>query len=547
MPSNRLRAWTAPGLIVTATAAAYATSFGGAFVFDDIPSILGNPTIRGLWPLARPLHPPGGDLTVSARPLLNLSLAVSYALSGYRPWAYHAVNLAIHLAAALTLYGVARRTLLRQGTRRAESNAFAIALLWAVHPLATAAVTYLVQRAEALAAFFCLATLYGFIRSTDERGSPGGPPSADAPGWLIFSVSACFLGAATKEVIVSVPVVVYLYDRIFVAKSWAGPWRARRAYYCALAASWAPLLALTGQNGWNRGASAGFRVGTSWWDYWRSQGEALFGYARLAVWPHPLVFDYGPSTVAPAIAWLLFAVIATALAAALVGAGRGRPWSFPVLGAFLVLAPTSLIPGISQFMAEHRAYLPLAAVLTGVVLGADRLMASAFRTAARPRAIRGGLLIAAVASLGAATSWRNLRYRSDMGLWLDTAAKRPANALAPASIGEILLAARRFPEAVPYCEQAVRLRPDWAGARFNLGLAYEQNARWSDAEAQYAAAVSLQPGNGYASFRAGLMLERLGRPALAEFWLRRAVAANPGYAEAQAALAELQASRRPAP
>ncbi len=88
------------GVIVLATAAAFSSSFVGAFVRDDLFAITGNPTIRQLWPLWNTLCPPNtcGE-TVSGRPLLNLSFAVNYAISGYEVWSYHATNLAIHILA----------------------------------------------------------------------------------------------------------------------------------------------------------------------------------------------------------------------------------------------------------------------------------------------------------------------------------------------------------------------------------------------------------------------------------------------------------------
>ncbi len=103
----------AAGLIVLAIAAAFSDSFAGPFIRDDGYAIRGNPTIRQLWPLWKTLCPPNTrGQTVSGRPLLNLSFAVNYAISGYDVWSYHATNLAIHILAALLLFGVVRRTLL---------------------------------------------------------------------------------------------------------------------------------------------------------------------------------------------------------------------------------------------------------------------------------------------------------------------------------------------------------------------------------------------------------------------------------------------------
>ena len=102
---------------MTATLAAFSNSFGGPFVFDNQLAIAENPTIRRLWPLWSPLSPPNNGTTVTGRPLLNLSLALNYAVGGLDVRGFHAANLAIHLAAALLLFGILRRTLLLPAMR----------------------------------------------------------------------------------------------------------------------------------------------------------------------------------------------------------------------------------------------------------------------------------------------------------------------------------------------------------------------------------------------------------------------------------------------
>src|SRR5476651_616247 len=111
-------------LIVLAALAAYHNSFGGPFTFDDAGSIQENRTIRHLWPLGPVLSPPSSlGQTVGGRPVLNLSLALNYAVSGTGVGSYHAANLVIHLLAGLALFGVVRRTMgLKGGRRRAEGD-----------------------------------------------------------------------------------------------------------------------------------------------------------------------------------------------------------------------------------------------------------------------------------------------------------------------------------------------------------------------------------------------------------------------------------------
>jgi len=133
------------GLVLALAAlAAYHNSFGGPFIFDDEQSIVHNPSIRSL---ATALQPPAGwGFTVSGRPVLNLSLALNYAISGTEVWSYHALNLLIHGAAGLALFGLVRRTLQQPIMAKAFAGrevpvALAVALLWTVHPLQTESVT----------------------------------------------------------------------------------------------------------------------------------------------------------------------------------------------------------------------------------------------------------------------------------------------------------------------------------------------------------------------------------------------------------------------
>ena len=222
----------AGGLLACVALVAYQNSFSVPLIFDDLPAIRDNPTIRQLGSALSPPH--GSGLPVDGRPVVNLTLAINYAFGGLEVRGYHLVNLAIHLAAALVLFGIVRRTLRQPAWRQRYQDAalplaFMSAALWAVHPLQTEAVTYVVQRAESLMGLLYLLTLYGFIRSADPGASRG---------WPILAIASCGLGMASKEVMVSAPLMVLLYDRTFVAGSFREAWRQRRGLYAGLAASW---------------------------------------------------------------------------------------------------------------------------------------------------------------------------------------------------------------------------------------------------------------------------------------------------------------------
>ena len=184
-----------PLLVIVAGLLAYHNSFTGPFIFDDTFSIKENPTIRHLWPIWQSLSPPHrGGLAVEGRPVINLSVAINYALGGYAVWGYHAFNLMVHILAGLTLFGLVRRTLVQPRLRErfgsvANELALATAVLWVVHPLQTESVTYIIQRAESIMGLFYLLTLYCFVRGVESRRRGL---------WSGLSVTACALGMASK-------------------------------------------------------------------------------------------------------------------------------------------------------------------------------------------------------------------------------------------------------------------------------------------------------------------------------------------------------------
>jgi tetratricopeptide (TPR) repeat protein len=462
-------------LLAAATAAAYAGSFSVPFVYDDTPTIPGNPSLRS-W--ATVLSPPDHS-TAAGRPVLNLSFALNELVSGNRVWSYHALNLAIHVAAGLLLYGIVRRTLAGMSCRSAPAVAFSASLLWLLHPLQTEAVTYVVQRAESLMGLLYLLTLYGFIRLSGEGGS-------NRRLWACVCIGACALGMGTKEVMVTAPVVVWLYDRTFAAGSFAAAIRLRPRLYGALAATWIPLAILVASSH-GRGGTAGAGSGIGAWAYALTQVRAVPHYLGLCAWPHPLVFDYGTALALPSAALAAEGV----LLAALVGAAAwavSRRTAAGFLGAcfFVILAPSSsFVPVATETMAEHRMYLPLAAV---VVMGVSALYRWVGR-AALPACL------AVAAGLLAATWSRNLDYRSEVSIWRDTVSKRPGNDRAHANLAAALLASPgHVDEALAEYREAVRLNPGDADTLNDLGSLYLRiPGRTGEAVAAYREALRIRP------------------------------------------------------
>ena len=508
-------------VLIVAGLLAYHNSFTGPFVFDDLLSIPENQTIRHLWPIWQPLSPPHkGGITVGDRPIVNLSLAINYALGGYDVRGYHVLNLIIHILAGLTLLGVVRRTLLQPKLRErfgavANELALAVAVLWTVHPLQTESVTYIIQRAESLMGLFYLLTLYCFIHAV-ESPRPG--------FWFAGSIVACALGMATKEVMVSVPLIVLLYDRTFVTGSFAQAWRRRWRWHAGLACTWivAGWLALGGSG---RGGTAGFGTGgILWWQYALTQCWALGHYLRLCLWPRGLVFEYGTGLITAPAEVIPYALTLAVLLAGTVLALVYRP-QLGLLGAwfFLILAPSSsVVPVASQTIAEHRMYLPLAAVVVLVVMGIHAF--------AGRRSMPVFLVLAV--GLGFLTVQRNQDYRSKIAIWGDTVAKRPENPRAHNNLGNALWESGKTEEAIDHCEQALRLEPDFAEAHNNLGNALWQSGKIEEAIAHYEQALRIEPNFADAHYNLGNVLEQTGKIEQAIAHYEQALRIEPEYAEA---------------
>src|SRR5262249_5691887 len=143
--------------------------------------------------------------------------------------------------------------------------------------------TYVVQRAESLMGLFYLGALYCFVRAVE---------SEHPRSWAVMTWLLALLGMATKEAMVTLPVLLLLYDRIFVSHSFPVVWQSRRWFHAGIASTWIVLAWLVlGTH--SRGGSAGFDAGVAPLAYARTQVYATVHYVQLAFFPQPLVFDYG--------------------------------------------------------------------------------------------------------------------------------------------------------------------------------------------------------------------------------------------------------------
>ena len=521
--------------------AVFFNSIAAPFTFDDEHAIVVNEQIRHI---STSVQPTEQGSPLAGRPLVSLTFAINYALGGLDPRGYRLVNIAIHIVTALLLFAIVGRALrAHQADPQGRPHiAFAIALIWMVHPLVTEPVDYVSQRTELMMGAFFLATLYvGGSADTGHRSVGGTRPTTrpTTPIRLTASVICCALGMACKETMVVAPIIVMLYDRTFTFGSFREAFRARGRYYTALCATWLILIVLL----WSspRGESAGFAgASVTPWEYLLNQSVMIARYLRLAFWPRGLVLDYGePLHVSFADVVPSFFAVAALLVATIVACIRKPPIGFLGAWFFLTLAPTSsIVPISTEVGAERRMYLPLMAIVALGVVAVRRFEGSAVRRF-EGAAVRTFVAGTIVVLLSIATFQRNAEYRSGLTLWQTVLDRWPPHARAHRNLAAELKLANRTDEEIAHLRAAVKDLPE---IRNLLGLELLALGRNADAADELRIYVRDHPRDADAWANLGNALSALGHndEALHAFEQSVAIAPDNGLSQRNLALQYLQ-------
>ncbi|KKK69282.1 hypothetical protein LCGC14_2935600, partial [marine sediment metagenome] len=376
------------------------------------------------WPLwggatgSTPLSPPVQSPT-AGRPLVNFTFALNYAIGALDPVGYHLFNIIVHILASVLLWAIVRRSL-RLGyfqgrfDRTAEPLAFLVALVWALHPLQTEAVQYVTQRTELMVGLFYLATMYFSLRYF----------TTNMPGlrttWCVLATVACLLGMACKEVMVTAPVMVLLFERTFIAGSFRKALENSWRLYLGLALGWGLLLALNYSG--PRSGVAGFGHDVPIYAWWLIQAKVLEMYLKLVFWPWPLVLHYQmPLYTNPLQVWPSLLVVGILGINTVVRLWRRGATGYLGAWVFIVLSPTLIVPILTEHAAERRMYLPLAAIVALMVIGGYALLQNVAKrqnsegrkpSNFRPLVITAGCALVAVGVLAVLSTRRLVLYNS---------------------------------------------------------------------------------------------------------------------------------------
>jgi hypothetical protein len=441
-PAIASRPW-AELLLAAAVCGAWANALVGPFQFDDYNVIVHNPRVHSLGAWAR-------SLGSGIRPLLNLSYTLSW-IADPSPFGFHLVNVVLHLANTLLAY----RLCLALGVARPA--ALLAALLFGLHPIQTEAVTYVSGRSVSLMACAYVASVLAYVRGGEGDGRR-----------RVLSVALFGLALAAKEVAVTLPLVLALYE---AATGPVGGWRrawTRLRPHCLLLGLAFLLAGTSARYRELLGVSLGLRGPLA---NLATQLDALGYLASRLVYPAGLCID--PALPAPSS--LSAARTLTALAVlAIVGVAstrlrRGSPAALAALWFFVLLLPTNSVLPRLDVVNERQVYLAALGPFVLLALGVERLRA-------RYRRI-GALALVLPAALAVATWARNREYRSEVALWRATVRIAPHNVRAWNNLGWAWQLAGCWAPAEAAYEEALRRAPGHAGVRANLQALNVERAR----------------------------------------------------------------------
>ena len=513
-------------IIGVALAVAYGNSFHGPFVFDDAQNIVDNDALRldslrlsGL--LAAATSGP-----TAHRWLPNISFALNYYFDGNGDvWGFHLVNFAIHLAATLVFFWLALTTLtlpvFHNRYPRAREVALAATLVWALHPLQTNAVTYLVQRMTSISALFFLASLLFYVRGRLRMKS-----GQRSFALFVLSLFCAALAVISKENAVMLPVMIVGYEFFLLSEpDRQRDWRKAvaaigLALLVVLLLAWAYL---------GRDLVGGILAGYGVRDF--TLGERLltesrvfFLYLGLLALPLPSRLNFchdislSHHLLAPPQTALALLALAGLLVLATYLFRRDRLASFAIfwfIGNLLI--ESTVIP--LELIFEHRLYLPSTFVVLAVIAGAYRL------SARRLPLLR--VLVAVLIVFCVVATWqRNKVWASEKSLWEDVVAKSPELVRGYINLSHVFVVAGENARAERILVQGlavdgqrnsetVRVGSDAARQRAKLHAAlatiYWKSGRWQGALVHAEQALRADPDNTMALITKGIYYEKMGR------------------------------------
>jgi protein O-mannosyl-transferase len=473
-------------IIALSVLAVYSNSFNNSFHYDDIHHIFQskhNKSFDSFKDLSFWFH-------FIQRAPAQFTFAINYYFGEYSLFGYHAVNVIIHFISSILVFiltgAILNSAAIKQQIILSNKKIISLftALIFAVHPIQTESVTYIVQRMESLSFLFYTAALIMYFLFRYEQGT-----LQKIIKFVVFAISG-ILAVMTKQTAYTLPLTILLLELYFIRDQKG---RGNRNLIITLGS--ALFLAVV------VGLAADILPkehlsDTTRWQYMMTQFIVIPKYIILLFIPAGQNIDHhviipGSFTDPSLIAGLFFIVILIFLCFYLYKKDQ-RLISFSIAWFFAVISLRSSVLPISDLMSEHRLYaavLGLGLFLTVSVLSLAYRMTGEIKS--RSVAIAILIVITAVFSITAIN--RNEVWKDDLSLWKDSVTKSPEKFRPNYNAGEAYKKSGLTQTALNYYLKAYSINSESYGLCNNIGNIYSEKKDFDSAENYYIKALSLNP------------------------------------------------------
>ena len=500
-----------PAIIILAliTHVVYFNALSNGFVFDDYAVIVENKHIadlKGSLPAFLSndyFRIAGGE--DSYRPLATLSYFLIYSFAGLNPFYYHLTSVLLHVLNVILVFCLACYLF------ESRFGAFASALLFACHPALTEAVACIAFNEDLLAAFFFLLALYIYVARVGRNF---------AAGWYALSLLLYSCGMLSKEMAITLPAIICLYDLAFkggteqrltarfAAQLIIQRWRIYLGY--ALVGLFYLVLRFIVIT---KSGDGGQVLYGTFFERLIYLPLHLFNFVKLAIFPHELkvayVFNYPANFVDIGNLVGLSVTLGLALLSFLLFR-RHKLVFFGIWWFLISLFPVYNLIQIFNPFAERYLYIPGIGFCLTVTYTLSSLFFRLLRKENRAylAALAATILIAG--AYAPATIARNRDWKDGLTLWTKSVKQTPDSGVARGSLGRAYLERGMLGKAIVEFEAAVRLMPDHFKAYYNLGVIYDRQNDVEQALFHYKAAIRSNPGFADAHFNLANLYQKNG-------------------------------------
>jgi len=508
----------------------YLNTLQVTFHFDDLPSILEKPWIRGLDKI------PDFIFSIWQRPLVILSFNLNYAISQFEVWSYHLFNILFHLCVVFLVYRLAHLGLdkMEDDTRAYQALPFLSAALFALHPLNTQTVVYISSRSSALATLFYLATILVLF-------APNRNNSLELPVWKrsgrIIAAGVLFACAfLSKQIALTLPAALFIFDFYINSRQSFGSWLHQRRSWLLGTAS---LLGagITYKALWGGGWVSATKNPMSSLEYFLTQLSVVpLEYLRKMVLPFNLVLDTYYPPPGHGVRTMLGTALLTALLGGLIVAtrkilhgGNFYRWvGFAIAWVLITLSPTSSIIPLLDVMSEHRTYLPM----VGYCILAAALLCRLKEYLQPSPILLTSTLCLMLLLFSALTIERNRIWKNQITLWTDVKEKSPLLLRAFNNLGTAYDNAGLYDQAVEELQTVLQMNPDYVQALSNLGNIYGKRGEIHRSIPYFEKVLKLDPHYAPGHYNLGKALQLTGQGEEAAESYQNAIRENPYFEEA---------------